>query len=86
MGNRKWESADTAQIAADRRFWTFAPKAKWHGFKGYGENQHFLDPMKLMLITPGIDIETGVYQDFASPLPWQPNSSGKIKSFRKKAT
>lgn len=26
VGNRKWESADTAQIAADRRFWTFAPK------------------------------------------------------------
>mgnify|MGYP000253083222 CR=1 FL=1 len=67
VGNRKWESADTAQIAADRRFWTFAPKAKWHGFKGYGENQYFLDPMKLMLITPGIDIETGVYQDFGIP-------------------
>lgn len=67
VGNRKWESADTAQIAADRRFWTFAPKAKWHGFKGYGENQYFLDPMKLMLITPGIAIETGAYQDFGIP-------------------
>ena len=67
VGNRKWENADTAQIAADRRFWAFSPKASWHGFKGYGENQYFLDPMKLMLITPGIDIPTGTYEDFGIP-------------------
>lgn len=67
VGNRKWENADTAQIAADRRFWAFNPKAGWHGFKGYGENQYFLDPMKLMLITPGIDIPTGTYEDFGIP-------------------
>lgn len=67
VGNRKWENADTAQIAADRRFWAFSPKAGWHGFKGYGENQYFLDPMKLMLITPGIDIPTGSYEDFGIP-------------------
>lgn len=67
VGNRKWENADTAQIAADRRFWAFSPKAGWHGFKGYGENQYFLDPMKLMLITPGIHIPTGTYEDFGIP-------------------
>lgn len=67
VGNRKWENADTAQIAADHRFWAFSPKAGWHGFKGYGENQYFLDPMKLMLITPGIDIPTGTYEDFGIP-------------------
>ena len=67
VGNKKWENADTAQIAADRRFWAFSPKAGWHGFKGYGENQYFLDPMKLMLITPGIDIPTGTYEDFGIP-------------------
>lgn len=67
VGNRKWENADTAQIAADRRFWAFSPKAGWHGFKGYEENQYFLDPMKLMLITPGIDIPTGTYEDFGIP-------------------
>lgn len=67
VGKRKWENADTAQIAADRRFWAFSPKAGWHGFKGYGENQYFLDPMKLMLITPGIDIPTSTYEDFGIP-------------------
>lgn len=67
VGNRKWENADTAQIAADRRFWAFSPQAGWHGFKGYGENQYFLDPMKLMLITPGINIPTGTYEDFGIP-------------------
>lgn len=67
IGSRKWEEGNTAQIATDRRYWTFNPKANWHGFKGYGENQYFLDPMKLMLITPGIDIKTGKYEDFGIP-------------------
>lgn len=67
IGSKKWEDGDTAQIATDRRYWTFNPKSDWHGFKGYGENQYFLDPMKLMLITPGIDIKTGKYEDFGVP-------------------
>jgi ornithine decarboxylase len=67
VGNRKWEDGPTEQIAADRKYWTFKPGAPWHGFKGYGESQYFLDPMKLMLITPGIDIATGTYEDFGIP-------------------
>ena len=67
VGNKKWEDGPTEQIAADRKYWTFKPGASWHGFKGYGENQYFLDPMKLMLITPGIDMAAGTYEDFGIP-------------------
>ena len=67
VGNKKWEDGPTEQIAADRKYWTFKPGAPWHGFKGYGESQYFLDPMKLMLITPGMDIATGAYEDFGIP-------------------
>lgn len=64
---KKWEDGPTEQIAADRKYWTFKPGASWHGFKGYGENQYFLDPAKLMLITPGIDMAAGTYEDFGIP-------------------
>ena len=67
VGIKKWEDGHTEQIASDRRYWTFTPNAHWHGFQGYSGNQYFLDPMKLMLITPGIDITTGEYEDFGIP-------------------
>ncbi|WP_296954309.1 ornithine decarboxylase [uncultured Dialister sp.] len=67
VAGKKWEDANNKQIAADRRYWTFKPGERWHGFEGYQENQYFLDPMKLMLITPGIDIEKGIYEEFGIP-------------------
>ena len=67
IGPKKWEDGHTDQIASDRRYWTFKPGAAWHGFHGYSGSQYFLDPMKLMLITPGIDIVSGAYEDFGIP-------------------
>ncbi len=67
IGTKKWEDGHTDQIASDRRYWTFKPGAAWHGFHGYSGSQYFLDPMKLMLITPGIDIASGDYEDFGIP-------------------
>ena len=67
IGTKKWEDGHTDQIASDRRYWTFKPGAAWHGFHGYSGSQYFLDPMKLMLITPGIDIVSGTYEDFGIP-------------------
>ncbi len=67
IGTKKWEDGHTDQIASDRRYWTFKPGAAWHGFHGYSGSQYFLDPMKLMLITPGIDIVSGDYENFGIP-------------------
>ncbi len=67
IGMKDWQDGHTEQIASDRRYWIFQPGAAWHGFHGYSGNQYFLDPMKLMLITPGIDIHTGAYEDFGIP-------------------
>ena len=46
---------------------SFYPGEKWHSFEGYGENQYFVDPNKFMLTTPGIDVETGEYEEFGIP-------------------
>lgn len=40
---------------------------KWHAFEGYGEHQYFVDPCKFLLTTPGINTETGEYDDFGVP-------------------
>lgn len=64
---KKWESFPTDTIANDLSFFKFHPKEKWHLFEGYGENQYFIDPCKLLLTTPGINRETGDYEDFGIP-------------------
>jgi len=61
---KKWEAGNTTQMAQDLDYFAFEMNGKWHAFEGYGEHQYFIDPCKLQLITPGINIETGEYEDF----------------------
>lgn len=62
-----WKSYPTDLIAQDLEFFKFVPGQKWHSFEGYGENQYFVDPCKFMLTTPGIEVETGEYENFGVP-------------------
>lgn len=64
---KKWEEYDTEEIANNIDFFKFQPGEKWHSFEGYGENQYFVDPNKFMLTTPGIDAESGEYEEFGIP-------------------
>ena len=64
---KKWEDHDTAEIANSIEFFQFKPGEKWHSFEGYGKDQYFVDPNKFMLTTPGINAETGEYEDFGIP-------------------
>ena len=59
---KKWEDGKCADMTKDIAYWAFEPDAAWHAFKGYGEGQYFIDPCKLQLVTPGIDIRTGEYE------------------------
>ncbi len=67
VAGRPWQDHPTHAIASERRFFSFEPGAKWHGFAGYAREQYFVDPCKLLLTTPGIDAETGEYTDFGIP-------------------
>ena len=62
-----WQDYLTEEIANDIEFFKFYPGEKWHSFEGYGENQYFVDPNKFMLTTPGINVETGEYEEFGIP-------------------
>ncbi len=59
-----WQAGDTETMADDLAYFTFQPGAKWHAFEGYGPEQYLVDPCKLLLTTPGIDAESGEYEDF----------------------
>ena len=61
---KKWQEGETSKMANDLAYFAFEPGAKWHSFDGYGKGQYFIDPCKYQLITPGINIETGEYEDF----------------------
>ena len=53
-----WQDAPTEEIATHREFFAFEPGERWHGFDGYAKDQYFVDPNKLLLTTPGIDVAT----------------------------
>lgn len=65
--NKKWEEGDTEVMADDISYFAFEPGAKWHSFQGYSKGQYFIDPLKLHLLTPGINMENGEYEDFGIP-------------------
>ena len=67
VDGRPWESFETEEMARDLKFFDFKPGEKWHAFEGYGEHQYFVDPCKFLLTTPGINNETGEYDDFGVP-------------------
>ncbi len=67
LNGRSWETYPTETIANNIDFFKFVPGEKWHAFEGYGDNQYFVDPNKLLLTTPGIDPQTGEYENFGVP-------------------
>ena len=62
-----WQDYPTEQIATDLNFFKFGPGEKWHAFEGYGQDQYIVDPCKFLLTTPGINPETGEYEEFGVP-------------------
>jgi len=67
VAGKPWQEHLTATIAQERRFFSFEPGEKWHGFEGYAQDEYFVDPCKLLLTTPGIDPQTGHYTEFGVP-------------------
>lgn len=67
IDGKPWETYSTEEIATNNKFFSIQPGAGWHQFKDYAENQYLLDPCKITISTPGIDIKTGEYEDFGIP-------------------
>ena len=67
VNGKKWEEADTEEMANNIDYFLLKAGAIWHGFEGYGKRQYFIDPCKLSLLTVGINIEKKEYEEFGIP-------------------
>ena len=67
VNGKKWEEADTDEMAENIDYFLLKAGATWHGFEGYGKRQYFIDPCKLNLLTVGINIEKKEYEEFGIP-------------------
>jgi arginine/lysine/ornithine decarboxylase len=47
--------AEEQQLVTDPNAWVLHPGAAWHGFAGLEEDYCMLDPIKVSIVTPGID-------------------------------
>lgn len=59
----------TDELASQAKYWAFKPGAKWHGFKQIADGEAMLDPMKITVVTPGIDVAQAKYQETGIPGP-----------------
>ena len=67
VNGKKWEDGDTDEMANNIDYFKFRKGEKWHRFEGYADNQYYVDPLKILIETPGISMETGDYEDFGVP-------------------
>lgn len=47
--------ADTKSLAENQKFWIMNPKDTWHGFKNLSDDWCMLDPIKVSILTPGMN-------------------------------
>jgi arginine decarboxylase len=53
-------------VTADTSFWMLHPEAEWHGYEGLRDGFVMLDPTKVTVMTPGLDV-AGKWQDDGIP-------------------
>lgn len=62
-----WEEIPTEKLMHDIKYWQLNPQDDWHGFNKIEENEAIIDPLKLTITTPGIDIAAGDYEKEGIP-------------------
>ncbi|AUI72484.1 putative ornithine decarboxylase [Companilactobacillus alimentarius] len=59
----------TDYLATHSECWNLTRNDNWHGFQKIADGQAMLDPLKITVITPGIDIKKAEYQKDGIPGP-----------------
>lgn len=68
LKNEPFITADSAVLERSPDCWLLNPDDKWHGFKGSEENYMMLDPIKVTVLSPGINID-GTMEEWGIPAP-----------------
>ncbi|RVU70955.1 putative ornithine decarboxylase [Lactobacillus xujianguonis] len=63
----KWEDIPTEKLAHSSAAWRLTPQQNWHGFAKIGQGEVMLDPLKLTILNPGINLETEKYDQEGIP-------------------
>lgn len=69
FGQTAWQEVATSKLASEPRYWDFEPKQNWHGFTQIAPKQARLDPFKLTICTPGVDVANEKYTAKGIPAP-----------------
>ncbi|TSO26777.1 putative ornithine decarboxylase [Lactobacillus sp. LL6] len=59
----------TKDLMRDAKYWQISPGANWHGWREIGKGEAMLDPLKITVVTPGIDIKNARYEEEGIPGP-----------------
>lgn len=59
----------TDKLATNSKYWQFNPSDNWHGFQKIATGEAMLDPTKITVITPGINIKDAKYEKIGIPAP-----------------
>lgn len=57
----------TDELATNSKYWNLSNDDNWHGFTQMGKNEAMLDPTKITVITPGIDVKNAKYEETGIP-------------------
>lgn len=67
INGRNWEDIPTEELASNLDYWKLSSENNWHGFKRVTENETIIDPLKLTIMLPGIDVENEKYTENGIP-------------------
>ena len=59
----------TEKLMTNSKYWNLSPTDTWHGFNRITSGEAMIDPMKITVVTPGIDITNNKYENDGIPGP-----------------
>lgn len=57
----------TADLMDDAKYWNMSKNDDWHGFRKMGNGETMIDPLKITVRTPGIDVKNANYEKTGIP-------------------
>ena len=57
----------TDELATNHKYWNLNHNDSWHGFKKIADGEAMLDPLKITVISPGINIKDASYEEKGIP-------------------
>lgn len=64
---KKWEDLPLDVLAKDQKCWQCNENDSWHGYTRIKDDYIMVDPTKMLLLTPGINKQTGRFEKWGIP-------------------